>query len=113
MPDADDIKYVPINELHREPGARELSASPDMEPYLNFAAPRPGAGTRSDSPVAPRRTVCLVVGVGAQVGLRRFRQSHRQGRQGDIDAGRFRQGDRPTEIAAYADGFAFEGAGGY
>jgi hypothetical protein len=37
MPDADDIRYVPINELHQEDGAKELTESPEMEPYLNFA----------------------------------------------------------------------------
>lgn len=37
MPDADDIKYVPIKDLHQEPGAKELTESPEMEPYLNFA----------------------------------------------------------------------------
>ncbi len=38
MPDSDDIKYVPIQDLHQEPGAHELATSPSMEPYLNFAA---------------------------------------------------------------------------
>jgi hypothetical protein len=37
MPD-DDIKYMPIKDLHQEEGARELAASPEMEPYLNFAS---------------------------------------------------------------------------
>ena len=38
MPEDDNIKWMPINELHQEPGANELTESPDMEPYLNFAA---------------------------------------------------------------------------
>jgi hypothetical protein len=37
MPNDDNIKYVPINQLHQEEGAHELATSPDMEPYLNFA----------------------------------------------------------------------------
>jgi hypothetical protein len=38
MPEDDNIKWMPINELHQEEGAKELTESPDMEPYLNFAA---------------------------------------------------------------------------
>jgi hypothetical protein len=39
MPDDDSpIKYVPIQDLHQEEGARELTELPEMEPYLNFAA---------------------------------------------------------------------------
>ena len=37
MPDDDDIKRIPINELRQEEGAHELASSPDMEPYLRFA----------------------------------------------------------------------------
>ena len=36
--DDNPIKRVPINELHQEEGAHELATSPDMKPYLNFAA---------------------------------------------------------------------------
>ena len=38
MPDHDRTQRIPINELHQEPGAKELTESPEMEPYLNFAA---------------------------------------------------------------------------
>jgi hypothetical protein len=38
MPEDDNIKWTPIKDLHQEEGARELTESPDMEPYLNFAA---------------------------------------------------------------------------
>jgi len=38
MPDDDNIKWMPVNELHQEPGAKELTESPEMKPYLNFAA---------------------------------------------------------------------------
>ena len=38
MLDSDNIKWMPINELHQEEGARELTESPDVVPYLNFAA---------------------------------------------------------------------------
>jgi hypothetical protein len=38
MPDDNPIKYVPINQLHQEEGAHELATSPNMEPYLTFAA---------------------------------------------------------------------------
>src|SRR5262249_34113490 len=31
-------KPIPINELRQEDGAHELATSPDMEPYLKFAA---------------------------------------------------------------------------
>jgi hypothetical protein len=37
MPDDDNIKWMPIKDLHQEDGARELTESPEMEPYLNFA----------------------------------------------------------------------------
>jgi hypothetical protein len=38
MPNDDNpIKYMPIKDLHQEPGAKELTESPEMEPYLNFA----------------------------------------------------------------------------
>ena len=37
MADEDDIKRIPINDLHQEEGAQELAESEDMEPYLNFA----------------------------------------------------------------------------
>jgi hypothetical protein len=37
MPDEDNIKHMPINELHQEEGAHELASSPNMEPYLDFA----------------------------------------------------------------------------
>ena len=33
----DDIKRIPINQLRQEDSAHELSSSPDMEPYLQFA----------------------------------------------------------------------------
>lgn len=33
----DNIRRIPVNELHQEDGAQELASSPDMEPYLNFA----------------------------------------------------------------------------
>jgi hypothetical protein len=36
MTDDDNIKLIPINQLHQEPGAHELASSPDMEPYLEF-----------------------------------------------------------------------------
>jgi len=36
MPDGNPIMYVPINELHQEDGAKELTESPKMEPYLEF-----------------------------------------------------------------------------
>lgn len=36
MPDDDNIKWMPIKDLHQEPGAKELAESPEMEPYLNF-----------------------------------------------------------------------------
>ena len=32
----DDIKRIPIKDLHQEEGAHELATSPDMEPYLEF-----------------------------------------------------------------------------
>jgi hypothetical protein len=35
MPD-DNIKWMPIKDLHQEEGAHELASSPDMEPYLDF-----------------------------------------------------------------------------
>jgi hypothetical protein len=38
MPDDDNIKWMPIKDLHQEDGAHELASSPNMEPYLNFAA---------------------------------------------------------------------------
>jgi hypothetical protein len=37
MPDDDNVKWMPIKDIHREEGARELTESPEMEPYLNFA----------------------------------------------------------------------------
>jgi hypothetical protein len=37
MPDDANIRRIPINQLHQEEGARELTESPEMEPYLNFA----------------------------------------------------------------------------
>lgn len=37
MADDDNLKRVPINELRQEDGADELTTSPDMEPYVNFA----------------------------------------------------------------------------
>jgi hypothetical protein len=37
VPDG-DIKYLPIKDLHQEPGANELATSPNMEPYLDFAS---------------------------------------------------------------------------
>jgi len=38
MPDEDNIKWMPIKDLHQEEGAHELATSPNMEPYLNFVA---------------------------------------------------------------------------
>jgi len=38
MPDDNPIKRIPIHQLHQEEGADELATSPEMEPYLNFAA---------------------------------------------------------------------------
>jgi len=38
MPDDNNIKWMPIKDLHQEEGAKELTESPEMEPYLNFAA---------------------------------------------------------------------------
>jgi hypothetical protein len=38
MPNDNPIKWMPIQDLHQEPGAHELATSPSMEPYLNFAA---------------------------------------------------------------------------
>lgn len=37
MPDDNNIKWIPIKDLHQEEGAKELTESPAMEPYLNFA----------------------------------------------------------------------------
>jgi len=38
MPDDDNpIKRMRIKDLHQEEDAKELTESPDMEPYLNFA----------------------------------------------------------------------------
>jgi hypothetical protein len=31
-----DIKRIPIKDLHQEEGAHELASSPDMKPYLEF-----------------------------------------------------------------------------
>ena len=30
----DDIKRIPIKDLHQEDGAHELASSPDMKPYV-------------------------------------------------------------------------------
>jgi len=41
MPENDDqIKYVRIDKIRQEPGAKELTESPDMEPYLDFIKAR-------------------------------------------------------------------------
>jgi hypothetical protein len=58
MPDEDNIKWMPIKDRHQEEGAHELATSPNMEPYLNFAAALmqghdPLTRTRSDSPSSP------------------------------------------------------------
>src|SRR5215472_18935036 len=37
MTPGDNSSSVPINDLHKEEGAEEMAASPDMEPYVNFA----------------------------------------------------------------------------
>jgi len=37
MAEDDNIKRIPIKNLHQEDGADELATSPDMEPYLEFA----------------------------------------------------------------------------
>ena len=34
----DNSKQIPIKNLRQEEGANELASSPDMEPYVNFAA---------------------------------------------------------------------------
>ena len=38
MAEDNPIKRIPINELHQEEGAHELATSPDVEPYIRFAA---------------------------------------------------------------------------
>ncbi|MGA3074941.1 MAG: hypothetical protein ABSG56_14725 [Bryobacteraceae bacterium] len=78
MPDDDSpIKYVPISQLHQEPGARELTESPEMEPYLNFAAalmqgndPEPELDALRHLPLEER--LRLAGGFGLGLGVRRF-----------------------------------------
>lgn len=36
MPDDENIKRIPIKDIHQEDGAHELASSPDMKPYLDF-----------------------------------------------------------------------------
>jgi hypothetical protein len=38
MPNDNNIKWMPIKDLHQEESAHELATSPSMEPYLNFAS---------------------------------------------------------------------------